>query len=95
MHRLAQLSEDRDDRIGFVQDHAVVEIVINPARHLLFDVGKIDDHPAMIELRSFEHNHSFAVVPVQMLALAIVVQQPMAVTKVNFSGHSKHEQPFF
>ena len=32
----------------------MVEIGINPPRHLFLDVREIDDHPAMIELLSFQ-----------------------------------------
>ena len=50
----------------------------------------VDDHAELVEFRPFEGDDGLAVVSMQVLALAIVVQQPMAIAEVDFTSDAMH-----
>ena len=85
-----QLLKSRQNRVVFMQDHLVIEVVIDPRLHHPFDLAEIDDHAQRIELIALNSNDRRAIVPMQMPALATVIQQPMAVTEVDFASNSMH-----
>ena len=90
IHRLALLFQDRHDRVVAVQNHAVVEMIVDPAVDAALDLVEIDDHPLPVEALGLDGDDRPAVVAVQMPALALVMQEPMAVTEVDFSGNAEH-----
>ena len=63
----------------------MIEILVDPAADLALDLREIEHHAVRIEVGGFEREHGAAVVSVQVAALAGIVQQPMAVAKVEFS----------
>ena len=77
-----------------MQDHPVIQLIVNPTVHHALDVTKVEHHAAVVERRRFERNDHAAVVPMQVLALAIVIEQAMAVTKVDLTSDAKHEKIF-
>ena len=85
-------SSSRHRRIVSPQQHAVIEVVVDPLAHHALDVVEIQYHAARIELGRFDHNHRPPVVTVQMPALAVVIQQTMAVTKIDFTCDTEHRQ---
>jgi hypothetical protein len=85
-----QLLKRRQDRVVFMQDHLVIEVVVDPRLHHPFDLAEIDDHAQRIELIALNSNDRRAIVPVQMPAFAAVIQQAMTVTKVDFASNSMH-----
>ena len=72
----------------------MVQFVVDPSADDALDVGKIEDHAALVELLRLDHDHRPAVVAVQIAALAGVIQQAMAVTEVDFASDSKHAVGF-
>src|SRR5690348_10424303 len=80
-HWFAKLFQYGDRRIIAVQDHAMIEIVVDPTADHALDVAEIEHHAAMIKLLGLNDNHRPAVVAVQVTALSLVVQQSMAVTE--------------
>lgn len=54
------------------------------------DVGKVEHHAAVVELGCFDGDDGPTVVAVQILALAVVVEQPMAVAEINLACDAKH-----
>ena len=74
-----------------MQEHRVIEVVINPPLHMLLDVAEIDQHAPVIQFVRFENDDGLAVVSVEVAALALVVEQAMAVAEVDFSGNAIHE----
>jgi hypothetical protein len=68
----------------------MIESLIDPLADLALDVTEIDQHPAVVKARSFQHDHCRSVMAVQMPALAAVVQQPVPITKVDFLRDAKH-----
>jgi len=88
--RLLQLLKRRQDRVVFMQDHLVIEIVVDPRLHHPLDLAEINDHAQSIELIALNSNDRRAIVPMQMPALATVIQQPMAITEVDFASNSMH-----
>jgi hypothetical protein len=68
----------------------MIEIVIDPTADDLFDLRKIEDHAAAVEGGGFQHNHRPPVVPVQVPAFALVIEQPMPVTEIDFTSNAKH-----
>ena len=50
VERLAHLLEHRHDRVVAVEEHPVVEVVVDPGAHGRLDVGEVDQHPAVVEL---------------------------------------------
>src|SRR5262249_33423169 len=51
-----------------------------------------DEHTLSVQLGAFQRNHGLAVVPVEMAALPLIVQQPVAVAKFDLTCHSKHRR---
>lgn len=88
--RFAKSLQHLNHRITLAKQHPVIEILVNPACNHAFEVRKIEDHPAIIERWRFERNDDSPVMPVQMFAFAIVIQQTMAVTKVDLTRNAKH-----
>ncbi len=83
-------SQHGHGRIVAVEYHAVVQIFVDPAADHRFDLVEIEHHSLIVQRRGLDRNNRPAVMSVQMPALALVVQQPMAVTKIDFSGNAKH-----
>ena len=83
-----------DQALGLGQDRlaVVVEMVVDPAVDRSLDLRKIQHHAAIVKPRCLEGDAHPAVVPVQMPALALVMQEPMAVAEVDFSGNSEHRR---
>jgi hypothetical protein len=81
--RLTQRFEDGRGGIVFAEDHAVIQLGIDPHTKLAFDVREIDQHAPVIERFGFEHDHGFAVVAVQVPTLPRVVEEPVAVAKID------------
>ena len=71
---LAHFFEDGHDRVFAAEDHAMVEIVVDPGADRLFDVAEVEHHAAIIELGAFDRNDRPAIVAMQVAALAFVVQ---------------------
>ena len=89
-HRLALAAQFGKDRVVAVQDHLVVERLIDPRADDLLDLGEIDHHAERIERGRLDRDDRLAVVPVQVLALAGVVEEPVAVAEEDFLGHAEH-----
>ena len=73
-----------------MQQHFVIERLVDPRAHDILDLRKVHDHAEAVELGRFERNDGPAVVAVQVPAFAVVVQQPVAVAKADFAGHTVH-----
>lgn len=91
IERLVHLAQDFHSRIVAMQDHAVIEIVVDPASDDAFDIREVDHHAAIIELGRLDRDHGSPIVAVQILALAVVIEQSMPVTKINFPANSIHD----
>jgi hypothetical protein len=87
----AQLFEDRYGGIVTAQNHAVIQRFVNPLAYDLFDVGEIQDHAAGIQLRRFQYDDCSTIMPMQITALAVVIQQAMAITEINFACDTEHD----
>ena len=72
------------------QDHLVIELAIDPALHDALDVAEVDDHVARVELLGADLDLGHRVVPVRMLADAVVVEQPVPVAEVDALGDRVH-----
>src|SRR5262249_50833844 len=82
--------EQGQDGVVAVQQHAVVEVRVDPGADDAFDAREVHDHPQRVELAGFQRDDGAAVVAVQVAALAVVVEQAMAVTKTEFTRHAIH-----
>src|SRR5262245_7477692 len=82
---LALLSQDGDERVGLLQDQAVIELLVDPAADDALDLGEVEHHAAGVERRRSKRDHSPRAVAMEVAALAGVIQQPVAVAKVEFS----------
>ncbi len=89
-NRLAQLAQERQCRVFFVQQHLVVKRGVDPGCDDFFDAREIHDHAKRIEPVGLEGNDRPPVMAMQMPALAVVVQQAMAVAKTNLARHTIH-----
>ena len=90
IHRLAQLLERRDERIVVPQQHLVIELLVDPALDDALDVAEVADHVAVVERAGPDLDLGGRIVPVRMLADAVVVEQPMAVTELDSLGDGVH-----
>jgi len=63
----------------------VIQIVVDPLLNLPLDLGEIDQHAPGVELRALQRDHRTTIVSVEMTALAVVVQQAVAIAKLDFS----------
>ena len=88
---LAVLQEHGQDRVVTAEQHVVIQVLVDPLLHGLLDVAEIDEHPSRVELRALESDDCTAVVPVQMTAFSVVVEQAVAVTKLDLARDSKHD----
>ena len=68
------------------QNHLVIQLAIDPAFHQPLDVGKVRHHVAAVELVGADVDLGDGIVSVRMLADAVVVEQPVAVTEVDALG---------
>ena len=88
--RFALPPQFRDHRIVAVQKHAVVECLVDPGAEDALDGCEIHDHAERVEDRRFERDDGPGVVPVQVSALPVVLEQAVAVTEVDFFRDSEH-----
>jgi hypothetical protein len=70
---LSALTEHRQEGIVLAQQHVVIQVFVNPLLDRPLDIGEIDQHPPLIELRSLQGNHRTAIVTVEMTTLAVIV----------------------
>ena len=89
--RLAEFLKRGNGRVIAAQNHAVVQLIINPTTHNTFNVGEVEHHAAVIQRSTFQHNHSPTVVTVQVSALAVVIHQSVAVAEIDFPCDTKHK----
>src|SRR5690606_37570879 len=85
VERFAQLFQGRHRRVVAPQNHAVVEIFVDPAAHHSFDVGKIEHHAAPVELGGLDYNYGPPAVAMQMAAFSLVVEQAVAIAKIDLT----------
>ena len=85
-HRLAQALQRCDERVVFAKNHLVVELAVDPPFDNPLDVGEIADHVAVVERPAADLDFRHGVVPVRMLADAVVIEQPVAVAELDFLG---------
>src|SRR5437763_4539817 len=73
-----------------MEEHLVVERIVDPTTHDLLKAGKIQDHPQPVQLRGRQRDHGPAVVAVQMPAFAIVIQQTMPIAERKLTCYAVH-----
>ena len=93
VHWLVQLSEDWHHRVVPPEDHAMVQVIVDPAGHDLLDIREVDHHPSLIKFFRCNLDDCPTVMAMQVFTFAFVVQEPMAVAKVDFAGNMEHFQP--
>jgi hypothetical protein len=69
----------------------VIELFVYPTADHIFNIRKIDDHPAVVEFVRLEGNDNSTIVAVKMTALSLIVQETMSIAKINFSRHKIHD----
>lgn len=82
--RLIELLQNFQHGIVFAEQHFVIQFLVNPGLHDLVDVSEINYHASVVELLRHDFDFDFAVVPVKMLALAVVVDETMPIAKMDF-----------
>ena len=70
--------------------HTVIQFLVDPALHHVLDVAEVADHVAMVQRVGPDLDFRHCIVPVRMLADAVVVEQAVAVTEVNAFGDGIH-----
>ena len=73
-YALATFSQQGQEWIVATQQHVVVKVIVDPVLDLPLDLGEIDQHAPRVELRTLQRDHGTAGVPMQMTALALVIQ---------------------
>ena len=68
----------------------MIELAIDPAFHDPLDVAEVGDHVALVEPIGAHLDLDDGVVAVRMLADAVVVEQPVAVTELDALGDEIH-----
>lgn len=63
----------------------MIEVLVDPGAYDTLDVGEVHHHPPIVERWRFDGDHSAAVVAMQVAAFAVVVQESMAVTEIDFA----------
>lgn len=91
-HRLPLLAKVGQDRIILVKQHPMVESPIDPALYDLFDSGEIHHHAQRVEFGGSDRNDGPAIVAVEVPALTVVVQEPVAVTEADFASDLVHDK---
>ncbi len=89
-HPLTALDERRQQGIVATEQHVMIEILVDPGVDYPLDLSEIDQHAATVECLTLERDHCPAVVAVKVAALAIVVQEPMPVTELDFTCDPEH-----
>ena len=77
--------EEGDKSVGACKQHPVVQMLVDPAADGPADLGEIEHHPSPVQLRCLDGNQHPAVVSVQVLGLALVAQEPVAVAEVDLA----------
>ena len=90
--RSPRCSSDGQDRVVAAKQHVVIQVVVDPLLDGLLDVAKIDQHASRVEIRALEGDDGTAVVPMKVTAFAVVVEQPVAVAKLDLARDSKHDR---
>ena len=89
-NRLLHFLENRYHRIGAIEDHTMVKVVINPAGDDFLDIRKIEYHSPFIQRFGSNLDHGTAIMAVEKTAFPVVIQQAVAVAKINFTGNVVH-----
>lgn len=94
INRLVEFLQKGDRRIVAVQDHFVVEFVVDPGSQRVFDVAEVYEHPPFVEVFTLQNDDGATVMSVKLFAFAIVVQQAMTIAKFDFLCDAIHSIPF-
>jgi len=86
-HRLSEPLERSHQRIVVTEQHLVIELFVNPSFHEALDVAEVADHVAAIEVPRADFDLGYRIVPVGMLADAVVIEQAVAVAEIDALGH--------
>jgi hypothetical protein len=61
-----------------MKEHVVIPMLVNPCSEDIFDAGEINDHSQIVQsLNRLDRHLSSVPVPVEMLALPAMIQNPM------------------
>ena len=86
--RFAEVCQDLDELVVFVQYEPVVEVCVDPGFGDVAYVCEVDDHSALVGLLRFDVNFDASVVSVQVSALAVVVYKSVPVAEVYATGYA-------
>ena len=92
-HTVTGLGERRHGRVVAMQDHAVIERLVNPAAYDALNLREIEHHAHLVEFLCFQGDDRPTVVPVQVFALAFVIEQAMPIAEIDFASDSIHGGP--
>src|SRR4029079_13831147 len=72
-------------------EHLVIDLAIDPALDDALDVAEVADHVALVERVGAHFDFGDGVVPVWVLAHAVVIEEAMAVTEIDTFGDRIHD----
>ncbi|MEZ6101875.1 MAG: hypothetical protein R3E01_23310 [Pirellulaceae bacterium] len=82
----------RDQWVVLLEDHAMVEVLINPPGDVLANIREIEHHSAIVQRWRFQDDQGSGGVAVEVLATAGgVAEYSVAIAKVDFPGDLEHE----
>src|SRR5262249_34365221 len=88
--RVARLAQKRQHGVVAVQQHLVVELGVDPAADDALEQREVEHHAQRVEAVGGERDGGAAVVAVQVAALALVLQEPVAVAERQLARHAGH-----
>ena len=73
-YALTTFSQQWQEWIVATQQHVMVKVIVDPVLDAPLDLDEIHQHAPRVQFRTLQGDHSTAGVPMQMTALALVIQ---------------------
>ena len=87
---LTELLQRLYQRVVVTQHHLVIELLVDPLLDDPLDVAEVAHHVAVVQLVGADLDLGDRVVAVQMLADAVVIEQPVPVAELDTFGDGVH-----
>ena len=68
----------------------MIQFAVHPVGHPLFDVAKVHHHAPAIQGIRLHMDFQLAVMTMEVLALSIVIKEPVPIREAHFTDYGKH-----
>lgn len=72
----------------------MIQILVDPPLENPLNIREVENHPQFVKRIRLKSYKKSPIMTVQVTALALVLEQPMTITKINLACYAVHTFPF-